>query len=175
MITLHGHGTWMPDHPRGYVHRAHGLQPPDANMAAHYRARQTSRAVTFDQAAQTLMIEVARDAGPHIHAVVHGIGAESTHVHILMSWAHDRAWKAMRASLRSALSRALNFRIGRRDPEGWFSDTPWVSWAEDEEHFDQLVLEYLPDHSRCWVREADRLAAESRDAKRTVSVRKRKR
>jgi hypothetical protein len=45
--------------------------------------------------------------------------------------------------------------------------------VRDHEHFDYLVLEYLPGHHQSWIREADRLAAERRDALRPVSVRER--
>ena len=80
----------------------------------------------------------------------------------------------MRTSIRSALSRALNKQFGSRGTEGWFSDSPSRKRVRDQEHFDYLVLEYLPGHSRSWVGEKDRVAAESRDAKRGQSLRARR-
>jgi REP element-mobilizing transposase RayT len=164
----------MPDHPRGYVHRQHGLQASDLHIAAHYRFRQKSAAVLFGNAAQRLMIETAREAGPHIDATVHGVAVEPTHIHVLVSWQHARTWESMRASIRSALSRALNHEFGNRGREGWFSDSPSRKRVRDHEHFDYLLLEYLPDHGRWWISDKDGLAAQSRDAGRATSVRKRK-
>ena len=63
----------------------------------------------------------------------------------------------MRASIRSALTRALTEAFGKRK---WFSDTPSRKRVRDQEHFDYLILEYIPKHKGItWVREQDQQAA----------------
>jgi hypothetical protein len=140
MFTHHGHGTWMPDHPKGYVHRTRGLQSRDLHMAARYRENQRGDAVRFDDGMRALLMQIARDAGSFINAAVHGCAMESTHIHVLVSWKHQREWKSMRTSIRSAMTRGLNQKYGKRD---WFSDSPSRKRVADHEHFDYLILEYL--------------------------------
>ncbi len=90
----------------------------------------------------------------------------------LIHWRHGREWKSVRASVRSALSRGLNERFGKRD---WFADTPSRKRVRDHEHFDYLLLSYLPRHGGAyWFREASVGEAESRDALRRVSVKKKR-
>lgn len=169
MFTYHGKGTWLPDHPRGYAHRTYGLQPSDSHMAC-YRANMRSEPVEFDDQMLMLLMDTSFHAGQFIDAVVHGCGADSTHIHVLVSWTHDREFASMRASIRSAMSRAMNQTFGKRE---WFADFPSRKRVRDHEHFDYVVLEYLPKHRRWRVREEDRMAAERRDALRPISVRER--
>jgi REP element-mobilizing transposase RayT len=170
LFTIHGKYTWMPDHPRGYVHRQHGLLPSDADMAEYYRHFRDVDVVNFTDAMQALLIDTAQKAGAFIEAIVHAVATESTHIHVLVSWKGRREWKSIRASIRTALSRMLNEKFGNRD---WFTDGSSRKRVRDHEHFDYLILEYLPKHSQCWVRQEDRIAAEKRDALRPVSVRER--
>jgi hypothetical protein len=170
MFTYHGKGTWLPDHPRGYVHRTYELQPSDAPMADCYRANMRSDPVAFDDQMLALLIEGACNAGKFIDAVVHGCGTDPTHIHVLVSWNHDRTFQSMRASSRSGMSRAMNHMFGKRE---WFSDFPSRKRVRHQKHFDYVVLEYLPKHRRSRVRQEDRMAAEKRDALRPVSVRER--
>ncbi len=143
LFTFHGHGTWMPDHPRGYVHRTQGLQPTDPRMADAYRANQREPAVVLTDAIQTVIIDTAKHAAKHLDAELCAIACEPTHTHILLSWRHHRAWKSMRTSLQSALSRALNAAFDKRT---WWAENPSRKRVKDHEHFDHLMLEYLPSH-----------------------------
>lgn len=161
LFTYHGHGTWMPDRRRGYVHRTRGLQPADANMAAAYRANQRDEPVLFDDAMYALLIETARGAGGFLDAVIHAAFAEPSHFHVLASWRHSREWKSMRSSIRSALTRAMNQRFGKRD---WFADTPSRKWVKDRAHFDFLVTQYSQKHrGAVWCRPEDLKAARERE------------
>lgn len=47
LFTYHGHGTWFPDHPRGYVRRKVGILAADAEMARRYRENQFQATVTL--------------------------------------------------------------------------------------------------------------------------------
>jgi hypothetical protein len=169
IFTYHGKATWMPDHPRGYVHRTHGLQKTDTHMAAHYRFQQQQPAVHFTLDMQELIITAARNASRLIDATVHGVALAGTHAHIVISWAatNNRNWKSIRASVRQALSRALNAQFTKRE---WFSDSPSRKRIRNYAHFDYLILKYLPDHGTCWIRAEDQTAAQARDAQRVISV-----
>jgi len=168
LFTFHGHGTWMPDHVRGYVRRGRGVLPTDEAMAAAYRAKQKEPMTKFGPDEQAVLVEVARAAGEYLGAVVHAVACEPTHVHVLVSWDHDRPWKAMRTSIRWALTRALNKALGKRT---WFSDSPSRKRVRGWPHLDYLVLWYLPSHDgRTWARERTVALAQQRDAGREVSV-----
>jgi hypothetical protein len=167
MFTYHGKATWMPDHARGYVHRIDGLLPPDPNMAAYYRLNQKNPTVRFDESMQHVMVETARNTGEFIKAIVHGCAMENTHLHVVVSWEHDRDWKSMRASIRSAISRALSAKFCKRE---WFSDSPSRKRVRNHEHFDFLMLVYLPEHSTHWVRDDDRENATKREVVRERPV-----
>ncbi|MBI1369743.1 MAG: hypothetical protein GC162_13940 [Planctomycetes bacterium] len=132
-------------------------------MAKAYRAQQREGAVLFEREHQLLIVRIARGADAFIDAIVHAVATEPTHAHVLISWKHDRDWKSMRTSVRSAITRALNEQFGKRS---WFSDSPSRKRVHDIEHFDYLMLEYLPKHSGVqWFREADVKAARRRAAK----------
>lgn len=74
----------------------------------------------------------------------------------------------MRASIRRALSTKLNQRFERRD---WFADSPSRKRVREHEHFDYLMLSYLPDHrGAMYCNESDLLHAQQRDTERAVSV-----
>src|SRR4051794_33686486 len=170
LFTFHGHYTWMPDNQRGYVHRLHGLQQRDPHMAQHYRRFRDVDVVRFTDVMQSAMVETTIQAGPFINATVHACASASTHVHILVSWKSQRDWKSIRTSFRTALSRMLNAKFNKRD---WFTDGSSRKRVRDLEHFDYLILKYLPDHPNCTVRDEDQRAAEQRDALRPLSMRQR--
>jgi REP element-mobilizing transposase RayT len=171
LLTFHGHYTWMPDNPRGYVRRQEGLLPRDAQMAEYYRRfRDDVEVVNFTADIQAALIDTARKAAKFIDAIIHGCGTESTHIHALISWKTRREWESVRRSVRTALSRMLNEQFGTRD---WFTDGSSRKRVRTHEHFDYLILEYLPGHSQSWIREEDHIAAEKRDSLRPVSVRER--
>jgi hypothetical protein len=45
LFTYHGHGTWLPDHARGYVRRKVGVLAADVEMARNYRGNLIGDAV----------------------------------------------------------------------------------------------------------------------------------
>ena len=88
---------------------------------------------------------------------MHAVSTEPTHIHVLMSWSHRRAWKSMRSSVRRAMTTAMNKVFGRRT---WFSDSPSRRRVRHRDHFDFLVDHYLPDHSGVkWFNPPDAAAA----------------
>jgi REP element-mobilizing transposase RayT len=150
----------MPDHRRGFVRRGEGIQPPDINLANAYRSKRDEPTVIFTPAIQRLLVDTARKTGEHLDATIHAVATEPTHAHVLVSWSHDRDWKSMRASIRSALSRGLNEQVEKRN---WFADSPSRKHVRDYEHFDYLMLTYLPKHGGAkWFRDFDVQAAKCR-------------
>lgn len=143
LFTFHAHGTWMPDHPRGYVHRTRGLQPFDPEMADAYRSRQREPPICLTKAVQRTAIAAAQQAVRHLDATLHAIACEPTHVHVLIGWRHDRSWKSMRTSLQSALTRTLNEQFEKRV---WWAENSSRKRVKDYAHFDYLMIEYLPKH-----------------------------
>jgi hypothetical protein len=167
-FTYHGHGTWMPDHKRGYVRRGMGVQPSDANLASRYRQHQHLPPVNFTPDMQQVVVETLIQAGRFVDAVIHAVAMEPTHVHVQVSWKHGRTWKSMRASLRNAVTQALNRHCGKRD---WFADQPSRKRIRDLEHFDYLLLVYVPKHRGVvWQRPKSLHDAHARDSRRQVSV-----
>lgn len=148
LLTYHGYATWMPDHRRGYVHRTDGLKSSDPAMAQNYRRQMQERPVAFTPEMQRLLIDTARAAGSYLDARIHAVATEPTHVHVLVSWHGDRPWVRLRASVRSAMTRELNHRIGKRT---WFADSPSRKRVGDRAHFEYLTSRYLPKHAVCWV------------------------
>lgn len=163
MYSYHGRATWMPDHRRGFVQRGKGIQPTNEDLANSYRRHRDEPAVSFTAPIQRLLVDAARAAGDHLEATVHAVATEPTHLHVLVSWDHERDWKSMRASIRSAMSRRLNEQVERRN---WFADTPSRKRVRDREHFDYLMLTYLPKHHGAkWFSDADVQAAKRRKNK----------
>jgi len=118
LFTYHAHGSWMPDHPRGYVHRGDGIQPPDERMAKLYRDNLKQAVVRFDSAIQRLLIEGALEACGCQEVRCHFVATEATHAHVLVSWKTDRKWELVRKQIRSNITRRLNTLLKRQE---WFS------------------------------------------------------
>jgi len=160
LFTYHAYASWMPDRRQGYVHHSRGLQSPDADMAAAYRRKRSQAAIIFDEHMCSIIIDAVRDAASHLNVTVHAIAIEPTHVHVLMSWSHDRDWKSMRRSIKIAISRALNTHLHKRT---WLSKNASRKHIQDQAHFDYHLLEYLPKHGGThWYRQQDVDAARRR-------------
>lgn len=152
LFTYHGHGTWLPDHSRGYVRRKLGVLERDLEMAERYRENLVGDAVGFDRAKQQVLISAAIEAFQFQEVRGHGIATESTHVHILVSWKTDHTWEIVRRRLRSSLTRQFNAEFGKRE---WFAKQPSRKRVADRRHFDHLMQIYLRRHSGLKWREGD--------------------
>lgn len=143
LFTYHGYGTWMPDHPRGYVKRKVGILASDAHMAECYRKNQQQDTVSFDRRIQRLIIEEALVAFDFQNLRGHFIATDPTHIHVLLSWNTEAVWQSVRSSVRSSLTRRLNREIQRRT---WFAKQPSRKRVRDQQHFEHLIRSYLPRH-----------------------------
>jgi hypothetical protein len=144
LFTYHAYGSWLPDHPRGYVHRGEGILPPDKHMGELYLANLKQAPVRFDRAIQRQLIEAALEASEHQNLRCHYTATELTHMHVLVSWKIERQWQVVREKLRESLSRRLNGQFQHRE---WFSKGRSRRHVKDRAHFDYLVNVYLPKHS----------------------------
>ncbi len=126
------------------MRRNEGILPPDKELAKQYRTRAKEDAIVFDSLIQLLLIEETQIACQKQHFRGHYIATESTHVHLLTSWADERTWMKVRNGLKSSFTRRLNRDIQRRDK--WFVENASRKQIKDDEHFDHLVNTYLPSH-----------------------------
>ncbi len=116
--------------------------------------------IEFSADMQRILVAAARESGIHLKATIHAVATEPTHVHVHLSWKHDRLWKSMRSSIRSAMSRSMNAAFTRRD---WFASSPSRKRVRSYSHFDHLMLTYWPKHrGLVWRREQSVRAAERR-------------
>src|SRR5690606_18103011 len=144
--------------------RGRGILPRDENMANAYRTRMRESVVEFSTVLQQLIVNTCIEAAKHLQATLHCVATESTHVHINVSWEHARPHHSLNSSIRTAISRTLNREFGKRKS---FAASSSHKRIRGYEHFDYLLLVYLPGHSGIvWRRDADVCAAERRDATR---------
>lgn len=144
LFTYRGHGTWLPDHPQGYVRRKEGLLESDAAMATCYRRNLIEDPVTFSPSMQRQLIAEAIRAFQHQELRGHFIATETTHLHILVSWRNNATWRLVRRRLASSLTRRLNNEVERRT---WFAKQPSRKKVRERQHFEYLMNAYLPKHS----------------------------
>jgi len=143
LFTYHGYGTWLPDHPQGYVRRKEGVLATDVRMAERYRSNQCEKTAEFDPSIQRTMIDAVVGACLHQGLRGHATATDPSHVHVLVSWHSDRSWQLVRRQLRSSITRKLNLDIERRS---WFSKQPSRKRVKDRSHFEYLLQTYLPRH-----------------------------
>ncbi|MEM6330400.1 MAG: hypothetical protein AAF790_09135, partial [Planctomycetota bacterium] len=148
LFTYHTYGTWLPDHPRGYVRRGEGVLPTDHNTANQYRRRMKQATVLLGGEQQKAAIGILLNAVASIDAKLHGVATEPTHLHVLTSWNDDRTHERIGSSLKRGLTLGLKKRFGDR-----FGDRQWLSenrsrkQIKEREHFQHLLADYFPRHS----------------------------
>lgn len=144
LFTFHAYGSWLPDHPRGYVVDKQ-VYEPSAVAGAAYRRAMRQEPVSFAEPHQQALIEIAQQAVTHIDATLHAVATEPTHVHILTSWVDARRpWDKQRTSIKRALTLGLKSRFENKT---WLSHGSSRRRVRDREHFDHLVGNYLPNHT----------------------------
>ncbi len=143
LFTYHAYLSWLPDRKRGYTHRGQGILPPDPDMADRYRRNAKESPVSFEPDSQKIMIEEVLIAAKFQRFTVDSIGTDPSHLHLLNHWRDEREFDVIRNGLRSSLTRRLNRDFGKRT---WFSESASRKRVLDQEHFDYLVVTYLPDH-----------------------------
>jgi REP element-mobilizing transposase RayT len=143
LFTYHGHGTWLPDHSRGYVRRKVGVLAMDVEMGQRYRENLAGEAVYFDAKLQSRLVEGVLYACGCINVRCHAIATDSSHIHLLLSWKHERPPLSVSLAIKTSLTRRLNEKYDQRT---WFSKGGSRKRVTDQDHFDYLMNVYLPRH-----------------------------
>jgi hypothetical protein len=144
LFTYHALGSWLPDHPSGYVKRKAGVQPTNKPLGAMYRAAMTEPPIHFDAALQQTLLELTRQAMSFVECRLYAAATEPTHLHTLVSWRDEaRNWLRQRTRIKRALTIGMKAAHGERR---YFSDGASREQVQEQDHFDYLVSTYLPDH-----------------------------
>ncbi|QDS98701.1 hypothetical protein [Adhaeretor mobilis] len=91
LFTYHAHGSWLPDHPRGFVKRGKGYLPSDPQLAEKYRGNMKESTVVLKSPEQRLVISAVLEAVKHINCQLHYVATDQTHIHALVSWSDNTA------------------------------------------------------------------------------------
>src|SRR5699024_6857217 len=97
--------------------------------------------VIFDEAIQRLPIAATLNASAFQRFRLHGMSTDSTHVHMLLRWRHERSPLTVAAGTRQSLTRALNAQVR---PRTWLSDGASRNPVDTQEHFNHLLETDLP-------------------------------
>lgn len=142
-FTYHAHGSWLPDHNRGYVHRGQGILATDVKMGVCYRRNLKQSKVVFDEGIQSQIISGIHEACTCLAARCHGIGTDGSHIHLLVSWKSDRSWESVSEAIKTSVTRQLNKQVRRQE---WFSKGLSRKRVRERAHFEYLITRYLPNH-----------------------------
>jgi hypothetical protein len=100
LFTYHEHGTWLPNRSRGYVKRGQGILPPDERMHRLYSQAMKEPEVSFTESLQKQLILEVLQAAIHQDFQPYFVSTDSTHIHVLLGWRHDKSGKLLKRQLR---------------------------------------------------------------------------
>ena len=143
VFTYHAHGSWLPNHPRGYVKRGKGYLPRDVQLAEKYREQMNGPTVVFTPIEQEVAIGTLVQAVGFINCELHYVPTDRTHIHAIVSWSDETAWQKRRNSLKKAITINLKEQQERKT---WLSEGSSRKQVSNQEHFDYLITVYLPKH-----------------------------
>jgi len=160
LLTIHTHGSWLPDHPKGYVARGKGIQTTNHKQAENYRSAMKTPAVSLTPRHQNFVLENTKHIAAHLDAHLHAIAIDPTHVHTLLSWHGERNYLTIRRALKQALTRKLNEQFNKRK---WWSAGGSRKRVKDRQHLKHLVETYLPSHHQTFWSESTRCPLDRHD------------
>jgi hypothetical protein len=143
LFTWHAYGSWLPDHPQGYVHWKRGYEASNLALALRYQQKQQQSSALLLESAQRKLIDEILVTAEAAHFLPHCVATVITHIHALVSWDDQRSSEQLRRSIRRSLTQRLN-SVARRK---WFSRGGHAKQVRGREHFDYLTTVYLPSHS----------------------------
>lgn len=150
LFTYHAYRSWMPDHPRGFAKEGEGYQQPNPELARAYEDAAKFPAVEFDAPTERFLIETACEVCERRGWRFHGAATEPSHLHALVSWRDPSLqWSFVRGKIKNILSLELSKRsatVGRR----WFVEGASRKRVRDWDHFDYLMVTYLPKRHGGW-------------------------
>ena len=144
LFTYHAYGSWLPDHPEGFVHWKEGPQSPDDNLGDSYRKNMKQAEAEFGESLQLLLISELIAAKRFQRFRLHAVSTESSHLHALVSWPDHRSPSQISESMKKSLTLGLKKKVAERT---WFSKGVNERHVKDLEHFEYLMTKYLPSHS----------------------------
>jgi hypothetical protein len=151
-LTIHAHGDWRPDHPRGYTKRGKGYQPPDPDEARKRDERAKQDPVEFSHDVQAILIRTTYQFCARRRLRLLGIGNEQGHTHIVIGWRAFCAWQEVLRRLKNVLTTSLNRHFNTPGMH-WFVRGDSRKRVTRRAHLDHLLHTYLPDHSGLFWRE----------------------
>ena len=141
-LILRAYGTWMPDRDEGFWRRRVGPQDPNPGLARAYRDRQSEPSAEFGPDEQAAIVAASRETAQCVDVILYRVATDRHHGHLLLGWDDDRDPARLRASFKSAVTRALN--AIRRRP--WLGRGGRIEVVRTRSHFEHLYFEYLPSH-----------------------------
>lgn len=143
LFTFHAHGSWLPDHKKGYTRRKQGVLPTDPHMAGHYRDNMSTAPVHFIAKAQQTILAAMHEKAAVKGWTLHALATDPTHVHILLSWSTATPWLDVRRGLKASITRQLNTHLRHQT---WLAAGGSRKRVTDRAHFNHLITTYLPNH-----------------------------
>lgn len=144
LFTFHAYRSWMPDHPRGYVLRGEGIQPPSEKQWAQYTRNAAHPEVEFDELARLVMVSTSKYICKKNRWRLHQIRVVPSHVHVLVSWRDWQDWKRVRNTIKRNFGKDIS--IAKNRPGPWFRRGASRKRVRNRQHFDYLMDVYLPRH-----------------------------
>ena len=153
-FTFHAYRSWNADHPEGhYRHRQKGVFAPNTALAAHRDTIAIEEPFVFTHAIQLIFLSSALDICQHQNWRLHGLAANSTHVHVVASWKSDESLKdVIWGKLKRNMSRAAGLSL-HDGPRKRFSRGASKIPVRTHAHLHQLLHSYLPNHDGIFWRE----------------------
>ena len=146
LFTFHAYRSWMPDHPRGYTKRGVGYLAPDPTMQRAYERCATYLPTIFDHSLQRELVRHVLTIPNHIAVDIFAVATETSHIHILCGWSIDRSWESIRDSIKRSISIKLK-QLATAEKPLFLSAGASRKQVLNQEHFDHLIHQYLPNHS----------------------------
>lgn len=86
-LVFHSFGSWLPDHPEGYVERKTSTRHPrNPNLGRSYKAAMTNDVIFFDTTQQALLLRTCCESLPKYDLGVHAVAVVDSHIHLVVSW-----------------------------------------------------------------------------------------
>ena len=146
LFTYHAYGSWLPDRRQGYVVRGQGILATNKPLANYRRKAMRQPEMQFDRRLQALLVERFLSVCLEESYRPHAAAAESTHLHLLASWAESELTiKRVNNRIKNLLSLHLSKSVG---PVGkrWFAKGASKQQVGNRSHFEHLISTYLPSH-----------------------------
>jgi hypothetical protein len=162
--TSPAYRSWEEDHPKGYIQRDEGLEPPSKRLRQWREDHAKHPAVIFSVEHQRMLHEIVVMIANERAVRLHATATVVTHIHKLFSFRSPACtcgasrFCAARCAGRKFAERFITRakqKMGQRlaqmentSGRPWFSRGWDLTPVRNREHFHYLMETYLPDHER---------------------------